>query len=130
VITYKRQKLKLYYSNYLYDLEFKMDDSRDDIDKYDLIADKKHQEIELSFLFGKDIVEQALLIDVVDLNLSDAMTRSISEGVTRLKKVRDQPENQLKLINDMTPGERLVICMWIMDMNLLDKLQSRSYLQS
>ncbi|MGY8813137.1 MAG: hypothetical protein ACKVHQ_00260 [Gammaproteobacteria bacterium] len=107
-----------------------MDESSNDIDQYDSIADKKRQEVELSFLFGKDIVEQARLIDVVDLNLSDAMTRSISEGVTRLKKIRDQPENQLKLINNMTPGERLVVCMWIMDMNLLDKLQSRSYLQS
>jgi hypothetical protein len=83
---------------------------------------------ELSYLFGEDIVSQARLIDVVDLNLNDKMTRCISKGVTELKKMKDQSSSQKEFIGRMSAGERLVLCMWIMEMDLLEKMQSRSYL--
>lgn len=87
----------------------------------------KSADRELSVLFGRDIVEQARLIDVVDLNLDERMTASISEGLTRLKQQRYDPAAQKALVAVMEPGERLLLCMWIMEMDLLEKIQSRSY---
>ena len=84
---------------------------------------------ELSFLFGADIVEQARLIDVADLNLTDAMTAGIGEGIRQLKQLRNNPEAQRQWVEKQEPGLRLLLCMWIRDMDLLEKIQSRSYLQ-
>ena len=85
-------------------------------------------EKELAFLFGADIVGQARLIDATDLELNDVMTRFISDGVTQLKKMKDQPQRQRDFIGKMAAGERLVLCLWILDMGLMAKLQSQSYL--
>ena len=85
---------------------------------------------ELTILFGEDIVNQAQMIDVVDLNLNDEMTRCISNGVKNLKNLRNQPESQMETIRGMSPGERILVCMWIMEMNLLEKLQSESYVKN
>jgi hypothetical protein len=83
---------------------------------------------ELSFLFGKETVEQACQIDIVDLNLNKEMTESISTGVRQLKELKNNPNAQVDLINEMAPGARIVLCMWIMEMGLLEKIQNSSYL--
>ena len=80
---------------------------------------------ELSKLFGSDIVEQAHLIDVVDLNMDERMTAAISMGLTRLKQLKNNPAAQIAQIAEMAQGERLLLCMWIMEMDLLDKIQGR-----
>lgn len=84
---------------------------------------------ELSYLFAKDVLEQSSHIDIVDLNLNQAMTDSISGGVKKLKELKSQPQAQLKLVSSMTPGEKIVLCMWIKEMGLLEKIQDRSYLE-
>ncbi len=76
----------------------------------------------LGYLFGKEIVEQAELIDIADLNVSDDITRCISKGVVQLKKLKGNTDAQCALINKMSEGEKLILCMWIMEMDLLDKL--------
>lgn len=76
----------------------------------------------LSKLFGSDTVEQARLIDVVDLNMDERMTSTISSGLTRLKQLKNNPPAQFALVAQMEPGERLLLCMWIMEMDLLDKI--------
>jgi len=81
---------------------------------------------ELSFLFGHEIVYQARLIDAADLNLTDAMIKSIATGVTRLKQLRNNTRAQIAMLESMNPGERILLCLWIMDMELLDKIQSHS----
>ncbi|MFT7460270.1 MAG: hypothetical protein ACI909_002958 [Planctomycetota bacterium] len=83
---------------------------------------------ELSFLFGQETVELAGQIDNADLNFNKDILACISAGVKRLKQFKHDPDAQIKLINEMEPGARLVLCMWIMDMDLLDKIQSDSYL--
>lgn len=85
---------------------------------------------ELSFLFGRQTVEQACMLDVVDLNLNETMTASIISGLTKLKQLRGNPESQQELINSMEAGGRLLLCLWIMEMGLLDKVRSRPYLQN
>jgi hypothetical protein len=83
---------------------------------------------ELAFLFGKETVEQAEVIDVVDLQLNQDMTQCISKGVTRLKQLKDMPDAQQKYIRELNPAEQLLVCMWVLEMNLLDKLRSHSYI--
>ena len=83
---------------------------------------------ELSCLFGADIVEQARLIDIADLNLTDEMTTGIGTGIRKLKELKHDPGAQRKWVSEQAPGLRLLLCLWIMDMDLLDKIQTRSWL--
>ncbi len=80
---------------------------------------------DLFVLFGKETVKQASLIDVADLNLNEEMIKCITAGVTRLKQLQGNPDAQINLVKEMEPGERLMLCMWIMDMNLLEKIQEQ-----
>ena len=83
---------------------------------------------ELAFLFGKETVNQARKIDIVDLNMNKEMMDSISTGVRKLKELKHNPNAQLNLVNELQPGACLVLCMWIMDMGLLEKIQTRPYI--
>ena len=94
----------------------------------EFIANKQSLNKELSFLFGQDLVEQAEQIDIVDLNLNDDITKAISTGIKQLKNLKNNPEAQLDFINSLSSGSRIVLCMWIMEMGLLDKIQTRSYI--
>jgi len=80
---------------------------------------------ELSRLFGRDTVEQACLLDIADINLSDKMVQSISDGMTRLKQSSGNIKDQRNLIQDMAPGERLLLCMWVREMELLEKIRGQ-----
>lgn len=82
---------------------------------------------ELSFLFGEDIVEQAQLLDIGDINLSDEMASEIAEGMKQLKQLKSDPQAQKQWISKQPPGSQLLLCLWIMDMNLLDRIQARPY---
>jgi len=85
---------------------------------------------ELAFLFGTDTVELAGQIDIANLKLNDKMIDSIGAGVRRLKELRDDPGAQLQLIKAMDQGARLLLCMWIMEMDLLEKIQNGSYIKT
>ena len=78
---------------------------------------------DLAMLFGTDTVAQAVQIDVADLNMNEKMTAAISDGVKKLKALKADPDAQAKLIQGMDPGSRLVLCMWIMDMGLVEKIR-------
>jgi len=91
------------------------------------ITEHEYLARELSFLFGGDIVEQARLIDIADLNFTDEMTDGIGVGIRKLKQLRHHPVAQRQWISEQAPGLCLLLCLWIMDMDLLDKIQIRSY---
>ena len=74
-------------------------------------------------------LEQAGQLDIADLNLSDEIAASIADGIRTLKQLRDKPAAQVNFINSLQPGARLLLCLWIMDMDLLKKIQRRSYLR-
>ena len=84
---------------------------------------------ELAFLFGKETVEQAGQLDIADLSLSDEIAACIADGIKTLKQLQDKPAAQVNFVNSLQPGARLLLCMWIMDMDLLKKIQRRSYLR-
>ena len=86
-------------------------------------TEEEQAESELARLFGQDTVNQARLIDVAHLNLDDSMTACITAGLNRLKQTRNDPAAQGAVISAMQPGERLLLCMWIIEMELLDKIR-------
>ena len=88
----------------------------------DPIADENTDDPRLTALFGASIVEQAKLIDVVDLNLDEKMTACIAAGVAGLKQRRGDVDGLRRYIESLQPGEQLLLCMWIMEMELGDKL--------
>lgn len=92
------------------------------------IAEEEHLQQELVYLFGSEIVEQAKLIDVAGLDMTEEIVRCIADGVRELKKLRADPQAQVNYVNGLQTGTKLLLCMWIMDMNLLDSIQDRSYL--
>ena len=55
------------------------------------------------------------------------MTASIGEGIRQLKQLKHDPEAQRQWVSEQAPGLRLLLCLWIMDMDILDKIQTRSY---
>jgi hypothetical protein len=105
-----------------------MTDTKHNDDLTDDRAEEASLARELSFLFGEEIIEQARLIDIADLNLHDDMTARIGEGMRQLKELKLDPEAQRHWVSEQSPGLRLLLCLWIMDMGLLDKIQERSYL--
>ena len=82
----------------------------------------------MAFLFGQETVLQARELDIADLNLNEEIVACISGGIRTLKELQGNPAAQVRFINGMEPGARLLLCMWIMDMGLLNKIQKRSYL--
>ncbi|MCZ6525797.1 MAG: hypothetical protein O6928_04460 [Gammaproteobacteria bacterium] len=105
-----------------------MTDSEYEDDLQQDIAGEVTLNRELSFLFGEDIVVQARLLDVADLNLTDEMTAFIGKGVRQLKHLKHDPQAQQRWVSEQAPGSRLLLCLWMADMNLLEKMQTRSYL--
>ena len=93
----------------------------------DDIQASQHLDAELAFLFGEDIVEQSNHIDIVDLNLNQAITESIASGVKQLKALKSTPQAQQKFVDSLAAGEQIVLCMWIREMQLLNKIQDLSY---
>lgn len=105
-----------------------MNDPEENDDIAQDIAEDESLVRELTFLFGEEIVDQARVIDSADLNMTDAMTASVGEGVRQLKQLIKDPQGQRQWVAKQSPAEQLLLCLWIMDMGLLDKIQTRSYL--
>ena len=93
------------------------------------MEDHERAQDELAFLFGRETVEQAGQLDIADLNLSDEIAACIAGGIRTLKEFQDQPAAQVNFVNSLQPGARLLLCLWIMDMDLLKKIRRRSYLR-
>lgn len=79
---------------------------------------------ELAVLFGRETVAQAEQLDVADLRLSDDITASIADGIRTLKELKGKPAAQANFVNSLQPGARLLLCMWVMDMDLLKKIHN------
>ena len=94
------------------------------------ISEYERARAELGFLFGTETVNLAYQIDIADLNLNEKMIDSISAGIRRLKELKHEREAQLGFVRSLEQGTRLLLCMWIMDMDLLGKIQDGSYLDT
>ena len=87
------------------------------------VAREESQAHDLAFLFGEEIVEQARLIDIGMLNITDEMTAAIGQGIKKLKQLKNESEAQRQWIEKQEAGVRLLLCLWIMDMGLLEKIR-------
>lgn len=92
------------------------------------VQEEERLKAELTVLFGGETVALACQIDIADLNLNEEMTRCIAAGIKQLKQLKHDPQAQVDLVSGMEQGARLLLCMWIMDMDLLEKIQNRSWL--
>lgn len=101
------------------------DDNGSDLAETIDASDRLYEE--LSFLFGKETVEQANQIDIVDLNLNKDILDCISTGIRKLKELKNNPQAQIAMVNELEAGARIVLCLWIMDMGLLEKIRSQPY---
>ena len=90
-------------------------------------SEQAHIAHELSFLFGNSIVAQAQLVDAGILNMTDAMTKAVGNGLRQLKQLINDPGAQQRWVSEQAPGLQLLLCLWIIDMELLDKIQICSY---
>jgi 3-oxoacyl-(acyl-carrier-protein) synthase len=86
------------------------------------IAKDELQASQLALLFGRDIVEQARLVDIADLNMTDQMAAEIGAGIKQLKQLRESPEQQRQWLEKQESGLQLLLCLWVMDMGLLEKI--------
>ena len=102
-------------------------DTGDDLDQ--TREDYERAYDELAFLFGRETVEQADQLDIADLNLNKEIVACIAGGIRTLKELRHNPAAQVRFVNGLEPGARLLLCMWVMDMGLLKKIRKRPYLQ-
>ena len=90
------------------------------------MEDYERSNDELAFLFGRETVEQAGQLDIADLNLNEEIVACIAGGIRTLKELQDNPGAQVNYINGLEPGARLLLCLWVMDMGLLEKIRKRS----
>ena len=74
-------------------------------------------------LFGVETVKLASRLDTANLNMNDAMTKAVGAGVNRLKTLKGNLASQQEYIASLEEGTRLLLCLWIMDMELSDKLR-------
>ena len=77
----------------------------------------------MATLFGAETVKLASRIDTANLNMNDAMTKAIGAGVKQLKTLHGDLKTQQEYIASLEEGTRLLLCLWIMDMELSDKLR-------
>ena len=92
------------------------------------MEDYERSNEELAFLFGRETVEQAGQLDIADLNLNEEIVACIAGGIRTLKELQHNPRAQVNFVNGLEPGARLLLCLWVMDMGLLEKIRKRSYL--
>ena len=77
---------------------------------------------ELVSLFGADMVSKAQATDVAGLSLSAELMDAVHDAADRLLTVAGRPEEQRRIVSELPSLTRLVLCMWIMDMELAARL--------
>lgn len=85
--------------------------------------DQQQTQVFLSKLFGEETLNLAKQLDIADINMNDNMTKSIGSGVSQLKKLKGDVAGQKDYISTLDEGARLLLCLWILDMVLLEKLR-------
>lgn len=77
---------------------------------------------ELAALFGRDLVEQAKQTDPADLLLSDSLMVEVYTAADELLARAGEPVAQRSVVRRLSEGTRLVLCMWIHDLDLAAKI--------
>jgi hypothetical protein len=77
-------------------------------------------------LFGDVVCSVASGTDAATLDLSAGLMDRVHDGADALLKMRQYPDEQMRYVSELPFDVRLVLCMWLMDCELADKLAQRA----
>lgn len=86
---------------------------------------KTHRQVKR--LFGEPVAFLATITDPATLDLSAALMDRVHDGADALLTMRGNLAEQHRYISALPFTERLVLCMWLMDMDLAAKLVRAAY---
>jgi len=84
----------------------------------DSLERERRRERELVALFGRDLVKRASGADPADLDLSAELMDAVHDAADRMLDRVGDPQAQRALIKTLPGDVRLVLCMWIQDLNM------------
>jgi len=76
---------------------------------------------ELISLFGRDRVERAEVLDVVDLPITAAAMQTVQVAADALLKETGKAHRQRELVDDLDNTTALLLCMWLMDTDFMGR---------
>ena len=79
---------------------------------------------EVQRLFGEPVAYLASITDPATLDLSAALMDRVHDGADALLTMRHRPDEQMRYVSELPFDVRLVLCMWLLDCDLADKLAS------
>lgn len=88
---------------------------------------KKRELVELKRLFGEPVVYLARITDPASLDLSAALMDRVHDGADALLALKGHPQEQCRYIGELPFDVRLVLCMWLLDLDLAAKLLKSLY---
>ena len=77
-------------------------------------------------LFGEVVCSVAAVTDAAMLDLSSGLMDRVHDGTDALLAMRHHPDEQMRYVSELPFDVRLVLCMWLLDCDLADKLASRA----
>jgi hypothetical protein len=77
-------------------------------------------------LFGDVVCSVAAGTDAATLDLSAGLMDRVHDGADALLKMRRHPGEQIRYVSELPFDVRLVLCMWLLDCELADKLTCRA----
>ena len=77
-------------------------------------------------LFGEVVCSVAAVTDVATLDLSSGLMDRVHDGADALLAMRHHPAEQMRYVSELPFDVRLVLCVWLLDCNLANKLASRA----
>ena len=79
-------------------------------------------ERELTALFGGELFKRAKATDPADLDLSEELMDAVHDAADHLLDHADDPAMQRVLVMALPADVRLVLCMWLFDLELVATL--------
>ena len=77
-------------------------------------------------LFGDVVCSVAAVTDAAALDLSASLIDRVHDGADALLAMRRHPDEQMRYVSELPFEVRLVLCMWLLDCDLAEKLASRA----
>ena len=77
-------------------------------------------------LFGEVVCSVASSTDAATLDLSAGLMDRVHDGADALLAMRRFPDEQMRYVSELPFEVRLVLCMWLLDCDLADKLATRA----
>ena len=77
-------------------------------------------------LFGEVVCSVAAVTDAATLDLSSGLMDRVHDGADALLARSGRPDAQRRYVAGLPSDVRLILCMWMMDLDLAAKLTARA----